>query len=209
MSKHRRSGKLFVISGPSGTGKGTLCKKLAEGRDIEISISMTTRDPRPGERDGKEYFFVSREEFGRSAAAGNLLESANVFGNMYGTPKDAVMKKIERGRDVILEIDVQGGLQVREAMPEHTVLIFLLPPSMVALRERLTGREAGPDDSIERRLGAAVNEMKLVGEYDYCVYNDDLDEAVSDVRAIIKAERLRVPDRIMPIIRKYEEEMQI
>lgn len=205
MSKHKEKGKLFVISGPSAVGKGTICKRIIESCDLDISISMTTREPRPGEQDGKEYFFVNVDEFKRNIDEGNLLEYAVVFGNMYGTPRDAVEKKLERGRNVVLEIDVQGGLQVKKSMPE-TVMIFILPPDMATLRTRMEGRHTETEDKVNLRLGEALNEIKLIGEYDYCVVNDDLDLAVSQVEDIIRAESCRVPDKVMPLIRKYESE---
>lgn len=197
-------GRLFVISGPSGAGKGTICKKLLESVDISISTSMTTRAPRPGEIDGKDYYFVTVDEFEEKIANGGMLEYARVFDNIYGTPKDMVIKQLERGRDVILEIDVQGGLQIKKKMPEQAVLVFVLPPDLTTLRQRIIDRGTETEEVIDKRFNEAINEIKLIGEYDYCIVNDELDEAVYDLQAIIMAERRRVPDKIMPIVREYE-----
>ena len=200
-------GRLFVISGPSGTGKGTICREILKDIRNEFSVSMTTREPREGEEHGREYFFVSHEEFIENINRNNFLEYATVFDNYYGTPKDIVLKKLEKGRNVILDIDVQGGLQVKEAMPE-AVLIFLLPPSLAALRSRLENRGTETPDKIEKRLNKALDEIKFIGEYDYMVVNDVREDAVSDVRSIMVAEASRAPEKLLPIIRKYEQEQK-
>ena len=200
-------GRLFVISGPSGAGKGTICKKLLESVDISISTSMTTRAPRPGEIDGKDYYFVTVDEFEEKIANDGMLEYARVFDNIYGTPKDMVIKQLERGRDVILEIDVQGGLQVKKKMPEQAVLVFVLPPDLTTLHQRIIDRGTETEEVIDKRFNEAINEIKLIGEYDYYVVNDELDDAVYDLKAIIMAERRRVPNKIMPIVREYEKEI--
>ena len=200
-------GRLFVISGPSGTGKGTICREILKDIRNEFSVSMTTREPREGEEHGREYFFVSHEEFIENINRNNFLEYATVFDNYYGTPKDIVLKKLEKGRNVILDIDVQGGLQVKEAMPE-AVLIFLLPPSLATLRSRLENRGTETPEKIEKRLNKALDEIKFIGEYDYMVVNDVREDAVSDVRSIMTAETLRVPEKVLPIIRRYEQEQK-
>ncbi|MBR0308546.1 MAG: guanylate kinase [Mogibacterium sp.] len=199
----RKRGKLYVISGPSGTGKGTICSELLKDIGNEFSVSMTTRAPREGEVDGREYYFVTKEEFLANVDAGGFLEYATVFDNYYGTPKEMVLNRLERGRNVILDIDVQGGLQVRKAMPE-AVLIFVLPPDMAELRKRLEGRGTETAENVEKRLGQALNEIRLMGEYDYYIVNDDREEAVRKVRCIMTAEAARVPEAVKPVIREYE-----
>ena len=199
----RKHGKLYVISGPSGTGKGTICAEILKEIGNEFSVSMTTRAPRPGEVHGREYFFVTKEEFEANIAAGGFLEHAKVFDHYYGTPKDMVINRLERGYNVILDIDVQGGLQVKRMMPE-AVLIFILPPSMEVLRARLEGRGTETPEDVEKRLGQAINEIKLIGEYDYYLVNEYLEESVARIKSIMTAEESRVPEAVRPIIRKYE-----
>lgn len=201
----RKEGKLFVITGPSGTGKGSICRELLKEIDNEFSVSMTTREAREGEVDGKDYFFVTEEEFLENVERGNFLEHANVFEHLYGTPKDAVEKQLARGHNVILDIDVQGALQVKKAMPEG-ILIFLLPPSLKELRHRLETRGTETQDVIELRLSKALTEIRLIGEYDYFVVNDDIEKALSEVRSIMTAEKCRVPEKVKPIIKQYEQE---
>lgn len=201
----RKKGRLYVISGPSGTGKGTICRELLKEIGNEFSVSMTTREPREGEVHGKDYYFVTREDFLRNIEAGNFLEHATVFENLYGTPKDMVMSRLEKGRNVLLDIDVQGGLQVKQAMPE-AVLIFILPPSLAELRRRLEGRGTETAEKIEHRLSQALNEIKLIGEYDYYIVNEDREEAAALAKSIMAAEAARVPEAVKPIIREYEKE---
>ena len=199
----RKKGKLYVITGPSGTGKGCICKELLKDIRNVFSVSMTTREAREGETDGKDYFFVSREEFLDNIEKGNFLEYASVFDNLYGTPKDMVIRQIAKGYNVILDIDVQGALQVKKVMPE-AILVFLLPPSLEELRRRLEGRATDSHEVIEKRLGQALNEIKLIGEYDYYVINDEIEKAATEVQSIMTAENCRVPDRATEIIKQYE-----
>lgn len=199
-------GLLFVVSGPSGAGKGTICKRLAKDSNIDLSVSMTTRSPRPLEKEGVSYYFVSEEEFLRMRDEGGFLEHACVYGNYYGTPKDAVLSKLEQGRDVVLEIDIQGALQIRKNYPKG-IFIFILPPSMTELRKRITGRGSESEEAINLRLGEALKEVSYIDKYDYCVVNGELSEAVSRVAAIIKAEHSRVSESIYELIDKYKQEL--
>ena len=195
-------GRLFVISGPSGTGKGTICKELIKDEKIRLSVSMTTRNPREGEVHGVSYYFATKEEFLQKIDAGGFLEYAEVFGNYYGTPKMEVLELLDKGMDVLLEIDVQGALQIKDVYPE-AVLVFILPPSMEELRARLTGRATETQDVVERRLGEAAKEISYVKQYDYAVINDDLDEAIDNVKMVIKASHFGVTQSIVD---QYEEE---
>lgn len=195
-------GRLFVISGPSGTGKGTICKELIKDDKIRLSVSMTTRNPREGEVHGVSYYFATKEEFLQKIEAGGFLEYAEVFGNYYGTPKIEVLELLDEGIDVLLEIDVQGALQIKDVYPE-AVLVFILPPSMAELRARLTGRGTETQDVVKRRLGEAAKEISYVKQYDYAVINDDLDEAIENVKMVIKASHFGVTQSI---VEYYEEE---
>lgn len=186
-------GLLIVLSGPSGVGKGTVRKAIfeEEGIDFQYSISATTRQPRVGEVDGEDYFFVSREEFEQKIVNGDMLEYAQYVNNYYGTPKSFIDETLASGRDVFLEIDVQGALQVKSKMPEG-IYIFLTPPDLTNLRERLVGRGTDSQEVIEERVAAARDELKQMINYDYAVENDQVIHAVDRIKAIITAERLRV-----------------
>jgi guanylate kinase len=184
-----RKGMLLVISGPSGTGKGTLIKRLMEeDPTLVFSVSATTRAPRPGEIDGVHYHFVSNEKYDELVAEGAFVEYATVHGNRYGTLRSEVYARLERGENVVLDIDVQGALNVI-ASEKEKVSIFILPPSLKVLRERLTGRGTETPEAIERRLTNAIWELSQKDHYEYKVINDDLDEAVRTVQAIIEAEK--------------------
>ncbi|HBQ46827.1 MAG TPA: guanylate kinase [Ruminococcaceae bacterium] len=185
-------GLLVVLSGPSGTGKGTVLKALlARCENVRLSISATTRAPRPGEADGREYYFMTREKFTQTAAAGGMLESAEYCGNFYGTPAAPVERWREQGLDVVLEIETVGGAQVQRKRPD-AVGIFILPPSLRELARRLRGRATEPEAAVERRLAAARTEIRRAKEYDYVVVNDSVERAADEIRAILTAEKDRV-----------------
>ena len=185
-------GLLIVISGASGTGKGTVCKKLlADLPEVAYSISATTRTPRPGEVDGREYYFLSKDEFQTWIAEEKFLEYANVYGNFYGTPINKIEERLNRGEDIILEIDVQGALSVKKKCPEG-IYIFLLPPSLEELKNRIEGRGTENPESLSRRLKNAVAEIKIGLQYDYVVVNDTIDNAAAQIKSILTAERCKV-----------------
>jgi len=184
-------GTLFVLSGPSGVGKGTVLEHLFADYDgINYSVSMTTRDPRPGEVEGEDYFFVGRSKFEKMIDNDELIEYACVHGNYYGTPRHYVEKTLHRGQDIILEIDIQGANQVRELFPE-AVFIFLQPPSLQALDKRLQKRGSESPEAREIRLENARKEMAEVDKYDYVILNDKLDKAVEKLKNVIELEKNR------------------
>ena len=198
---------VFIISAPSGSGKSTLVKRLMESDDnLTFSTSVTTRDPRPG--DGESYEFVSREEFLELRDNGELLEWAEVFGHFYGTSRKVLRRASEQGRDLILDIDVQGAAQLREKLPE-AVSIFILPPSRRELESRLRKRSSDSDEVISRRLSDAGREVSNYELYDYVLVNDQLDESFERLRGILLAERCRkhqVKKEIQPIIESFQAE---
>lgn len=197
-------GLLIVISGPSGAGKGTLCKALLEKNDsLNISVSMTTRAPRAGEIDGKNYFFVDRDKFENMIKEDGFLEYACVYDNYYGTPRAYVEDIIKQGRDVILEIDIQGALKVKEVYAEG-VFIFILPPSMEELRNRIKKRGSETEKSLVKRFTSAYKEINYVSKYNYMVINDTVENAVKKLESIIIAEKCRV-DRYKDRILKNKE----
>lgn len=178
-------GSLFVMSGPSGTGKGTICKVLEQEKGIFLSVSSTTREIRVGEKDGITYNYTTRDNFRRMIDEGKMLEWATYDGNYYGTPKTTVESMLNEGKNVILEIDVQGAFKVKEIFPE-TVMIFVLPPSMEELKKRLIERGREGEDSIQNRMEVARGELELAARYNYVVVNDSLETCVNEVREIIK-----------------------
>lgn len=184
-------GLLVVLSGPSGAGKGTIVKALLERLpEIRLSVSATTRAPRPGETDGKEYYFISREKFSRMTEEGRMLETAEYCGNCYGTPAAPIEEWTSQGTNVILEIEVQGGGNVKKKRPD-SVGIFILPPSRTELEHRLKTRGTESDDIIRERLAAADRELKEVEHYDYVVVNDTVENAVEQICSILHAEKCR------------------
>ncbi|MCG8383491.1 MAG: guanylate kinase [Gammaproteobacteria bacterium] len=185
-------GTLFNISAPSGAGKTSLVKALmANMPELKLSISHTTRPMRSGEEDGQDYFFIDKATFKKMIAEGAFLEHADVFGNYYGTSQAAVEKQLSLGYDVLLEIDWQGAAQIRERMP-HVVSIFILPPSLVALEERLTGRGQDSEEVIARRLSEAINEINHYKDYDYLVINDNFEVALKELAAIVLSQQVRM-----------------
>ena len=184
-------GTLYIVSAPSGAGKTSLVKALLERlAGISLSVSCTTRAPRPGEQDGVDYHFIDKDEFERLVADGEFLEHARVFDNYYGTRRATVVTQLEAGEDVILEIDWQGARQVFEAFPQ-ALKIFILPPSRQALQERLTGRGQDSEETIARRMADAVSEMRHFDEYHYLIFNDDFATALAELEALFRARRLR------------------
>jgi guanylate kinase len=192
-----RRGVMLVLSSPSGAGKGTLSRLLLDtDRDIDLSVSVTTRERRSSEVDGVHYHFITVPRFHAMRESGELLESAEVHGNFYGTPVESVARSLKSGRDVLFDIDWQGSVQVRERMPEDTVTIFILPPSMAELRQRLQRRAEDASDVIEKRLHNAKFEMQQWTKFDYVVINDDLNRAFADIQSILRAERLKRDRRV-------------
>ena len=190
--KEQRNGLLLVVSGPSGVGKGTLVKALMDRNSkIKMSVSATTREPRPGEIEGVHYFFKSEEEFKAMADRGEFLEYMHVFGsNYYGTPRSFVEQHLANGYDVILEIDVQGAMKVKQSFPD-AVLMFITAPSMSEIKSRLIGRGTETMEQVEKRFATAFEEIKMIPEYDYVIVNDVVDVAVHHMEAILEAERCR------------------
>ena len=187
MASEPKCGRLIIISGPSGVGKGTICNRVLEkDRSLALSVSATTRKMGPGEEEGREYYFYSKEKFQSVIDAGGFLEWAEIHGNFYGTPRQKVEEYLDQGRDVILEIDVQGGLQVQKKMGDRCVMIFVVPPSEEELLRRIYGRNREKPEEIAVRMKTAQWEMAQEEKYQYTVINDDLEVVVDKIFAIIK-----------------------
>jgi len=191
-----KKGLLILVSGASGTGKGTVCKKLlSEMPEMYYSISATTRQPRDGETDGVEYFFITVDDFKKKIAEGKFLEYAEVYGNFYGTPLYKIEENLNSGRNVLLEIDTQGALKVMEKIPEG-VFIFLLPPSLEELLSRIKKRGTEDEETLKRRFDSAKSEIEVGKKYQYAVVNDTVDAAVEKIKSIITAESLKVERQV-------------
>jgi guanylate kinase len=189
----KKKGLMVIISSPSGAGKTTLTRKIiSDMDDTVLSISVTTRKKRPNEEEGLHYYFINEDTFNQMVVDGNLLESANVFGYNYGTPRDRVLENIQAGKDVIFDIDWQGASQLRENFKENILSIFILPPSAGELMSRLIKRDQDSLDVIKKRLNSAYDEIKHWNEYDYIIINDDLERSYNQLRSIIIAERIKI-----------------
>ncbi len=200
----KKPGILLVISGPSGAGKGTLAKALiSRHSNIELSISATTRDVRPGEKAGETYYYINKEEFLEKVTQGLFLEYATVYDNYYGTPRDKVLEALDKEVDVILEIDIQGAMQVKKNYPD-AVFVFVVPPSLEILKERIICRDREPLEEIEKRLQEVKKELSYIGEYDYVVVNDEIQDAVDQMECIIKAEKCKSTRRFISFEEKGE-----
>ena len=198
-------GVLYIVSAPSGAGKTSLVKALLKTDPaIRLSVSYTTRPPRPGETDGRDYHFVSRERFQEMLAEGEFLEHAEVYGNFYGTSKGSIARDLEAGRDILLEIDWQGAAQVKRHFPQ-SASIFILPPSFNALRTRLAGRGQDSEEVIERRLAAAAHEVAHAQAFDYIIVNDDFDHALEDLVAITRSIRHEAPRQLARYAALFDE----
>lgn len=194
-------GLLLVVSAPSAGGKGTILKELLQTEaDLRMSVSATTRQPRPGEEHGRQYYFISREEFQAQVSQGMMLEHAEYVGNCYGTPRGPVDQWREEGLDVVLEIEVQGGAQVKKLVPD-CVTVFITPPSIAVLEQRLRDRGTEDEATVQKRLKTALTELEHAKDYDYVVVNDRLEDAVEDMRAILRSEK-RKYERNTDFIRK-------
>ncbi len=193
----QRRGFMLVLSSPSGAGKSTIARAILEREDaVYMSVSVTTRSPRPGEVDGKDYHFINEAEYRDRVSNNSLLEHAEVFGNFYGTPRSLVEKRLGAGEDVLFDIDWQGTQQIRESARDDLVSIFILPPSYDVLEKRLTGRRQDSENVVQERMAKAAEEMSHWPEYDYVIINDVIEESIANVQTILRAERLKRARRL-------------
>ena len=191
LTKPRR-GLVMIVSSPSGAGQTTICKKLIEEvNDIDLSVSVTTRKKRPNEVEGKDYFFKSEQEFNKMINQGNFLETANVFGHLYGTLKNEITSKISKGTDVIVDVDWQGTRQIEIHIPEYIVKVFILPPSIKELEKRLGARATESKESFKKRMSEARKEISHYSEYDFIIINKDIEESLEKIKSILFSERIR------------------
>lgn len=209
MNSPSRRGLLIILSSPSGAGKSTLSRKLLDWDDrLQFSVSATTRAPRPGEKEGREYYFKTKEEFQALVDADGMLEHAEVFDNFYGSPKEPVEAAVSVGRDIVFDVDWQGGQQIRASSMQHDVVsIFILPPSIKELERRLTSRGQDSPEVVASRMAKSQDEISHWAEYDYVVVNDDLDTCFAKVREILHAERMRRTRQtgLIPFVRELTE----
>lgn len=204
----QRKGQLFVVSGPSGAGKGTILKEVYKRRkDLYFSISATTRSPRVNETEGKSYYFLNEEEFKRRIDADDFLEWAEVYGNYYGTLKGPVVHQLERGLNVILEIDIQGALQIKD-MYDDAIFIFVLPPSLEVLRRRIVERGSESDETLNRRMQNALEEISYIEKYDYFIINGELERSVNTMDSILNAENAKVAQDIVELITTEQQDFK-
>ena len=202
-----RKGNLYVVSGPSGAGKGTIIREISKNdNDFKISVSVTTRAARKGEVEGVNYYFKTEEEFMHMIEADEFLEYARVYDNFYGTPKKPVLEAVEKGENILLEIDIQGALQVKENYPDG-IFIFILPPTMAELKSRIIERGSETDETLKKRLLSAFNEISYMEKYDYFIINDVLKDSVKSFKSIIIAEKCRVMADVKNLLKTYKEEL--
>jgi guanylate kinase len=191
--RHKRRGIIFILSAPSGAGKTTISRRALQANwGLQMSVSLTTRSPREGEGDDIDYKFVTDEEFKRRVDEGELAEWARVFDASYGTPREPLDRAVSSGRDILLDIDIQGARQIRQKYPQDAVTIFVVPPSFTELEERLRGRKTETEDAIAGRLKKAREEASFFREYDYLIINSDIEESLSRLETVVRAERLKV-----------------
>jgi len=204
----RKTGNLFIVSGPSGAGKGTIIQKtLKDRKNINLSISFTTRPPRDWEIDGKNYFFCSKDKFEEMIKNDEFLEYAVVYNYYYGTPKKPVIDALKKGEDILLEVDIQGALKIKKSYKKG-IFIFVLPPSMKELKNRITDRGSETDEELNLRCISAFEEISYIQKYDYYIINDKIEKSISSFKAIMDAEKCRVMADIKDIINTYREELK-